>query len=94
MNSARQVGGSLSLAVLGTISYDRFAQYLRVSGAHPTAKVIKFAYVSGYTRAFEVSAAITVVAFLVSLALPSKVGHHSSHAKPADAAAAASAGGH
>jgi predicted MFS family arabinose efflux permease len=96
LNTARQVGGSLALAILGTISYDRFAQYVRVAspGAHATVAVEKLAYVAGYTRAFEVSAAITLVAFLVSLALPAKVGHHSSHAVAADATAAAAGGGH
>ena len=94
LNSARQVGGSLSLAILGTVSFDRYAQYLRASSPHPSAAVMKMAYVAGYTRSFEVSAAITLAAFLVSLALPTKVGHHSSHGPTPDPTASAAAGAH
>jgi len=92
LNTARQVGGSLSLAILGTIAYDRTSAYLRAAAGHPGAGILqKFAYVSGYSRAFEISAAITFAALLVSLALPSKVGHHSNHA-PAPAAASTASG--
>ncbi len=85
LNTARQVGGSLSLAILGTVAYDRTASF----GA-----VTKVSQVAGYTRAFEISAFITLMAFLVSLALPAKVGHHSSHAPSPDPAAAAAGSGH
>ncbi|MDH2902669.1 MAG: MFS transporter [Actinomycetota bacterium] len=96
LNTARQVGGSLSLAVLGTVAYDRTQSYLHSapSGAHPTLHFTKMAFVSGYSRAFEISGAITFVAFLVSLSLPAKVGHHSSHAPTVDPAAAAAGSGH
>jgi hypothetical protein len=96
LNTARQVGGSLSLAILGTVAYDRTQSYLHSvpTSDHLPLNFAKFAYVSGYNRAFEISAAIAFVAFLVSLALPAKVGHHSSHAQPADPAAAASGSGH
>ena len=100
LNTARQVGGSLSLAILGTVAYDRtiaFARAAALGGAagpnsHPV--VTKFAYVAGYNRAFEISAAIALAAFAVSLALPAKVGHHSNHSVPVDAAATASGSGH
>jgi MFS family permease len=85
LNTARQVGGSLSLAILGTVAYDRTASF---------GVVTKVSQVAGYTRAFEISAFITLVAFLVSLALPAKVGHHSSHAPSPDPAAAAAGSGH
>jgi hypothetical protein len=39
------------------------------------------ALVSGYDRVFEVSAAITLAAFLVSLALPGHVGRHAHDAR-------------
>lgn len=96
LNTARQVGGSLSLAVLGTVAYDRTQTYLRSTpnGTHSAAYVAKWAFVSGYSRAFEISAAITLVAFLVSLSLPPKVGHHSNHASSGDSATAASTSGH
>jgi EmrB/QacA subfamily drug resistance transporter len=66
LNAARQVGGSLALAVLGTAAASRAATYL-----HPTSAV---ALVSGYKRAFEISALITFVALLVSFALPRHTG--------------------
>lgn len=72
LNTARQVGGALSLAVLGTVATDRSQTF-----AHPFAAN---AIVAGYSRAFEISAVVTLVAFFVALALPAKVGHHSSHA--------------
>ena len=85
LNTARQVGGSLSLAILGTVAFDRTASF----GA-----VTRISQVAGYTRAFDISAFITLVAFLVSLALPAKVGHHSSHAPSPDPATAAAGSGH
>jgi hypothetical protein len=90
------VGGSLSLAILGTVAYDRTQSYLHSfpSGDHRPLNFAKLAYVSGYNRAFEISAVIALAAFLTSWALPAKVGHHSSHAKPVDSAAAASGPGH
>ncbi len=93
LNTARQVGGSLSLAVLGTVAVDRTTSYLR---ANPSGHAIaqKLAEVAGYTRAFEISAFITLAAFLVSLALPAKVGHHSNHAPAGDPAAAPASSGH
>ena len=97
LNTARQVGGSLSLAILGTVSFDRFQQYLRQHESSHGLLTTKFAYVAGYDRAFVISAGVTFAAFLVSLALPAKVGHRSHHGAPADAApdaAAASAAGH
>lgn len=77
LNAARQIGGSLSLAALGTVAADRTASVLR--GAMGSVDV---AYVDGYTRAFQVAGVVTLVAFLISFALPAKVGHHSSHAAP------------
>jgi len=95
LNTARQVGGSLSLAILGTVAYDRTQAYVRAvsQNTHPPV-LTKLAYVAGYNRAFEISAAITMLAFVVSWALPAKVGHHSSHAQPTDPAAAAAGSGH
>ena len=66
LNTARQVGGSLSLAVLGTVAADRSASF-----ASPTSGP---ALVSGYQRAFEISAAITLVALVVSFAIPRAAG--------------------
>ncbi|MHB1208450.1 MAG: MFS transporter [Acidimicrobiales bacterium] len=67
LNTARQVGGSLSLAILGTVAADRSATFLNpISGE---------ALVSGYERAFQISALITVVALVASLAVPRHTGH-------------------
>jgi EmrB/QacA subfamily drug resistance transporter len=90
LNTARQVGGSLSLAILGTVAFDRTRTLLAGHGARP----LKVAEVAGYVRAFEISAVVTLAAFLVSLALPAKVGHHSSHAPQVDPAASAANAGH
>lgn len=96
LNTARQVGGSLSLAILGTVAYDRTQQYNRLAAlaSHPARGYTRFAYVAGYSRAFEISAAVTLVAFFVSMALPTKVGHHSSHSSTTDAPAVAAGAGH
>ena len=96
LNTARMVGGSLSLAILGTVAYDRTIAYAR--GAAPSAVLPrdfqKLAYVAGYNRAFQISTGITLLAFVISWALPRKVGHHSSHAQPVNPAAATSGQGH
>lgn len=90
LNSARQIGGSLSLAVLGTVAADRTNALLRAQYAFGNHASKPAAYVAGYVRAFEIAGLVTLAAFVVSLALPAKVGHHSSHA----ALEAAGAAGH
>ncbi len=71
LNTARQIGGSLALAALGTVAADRSATF-RVTTSH-------LALSSGYDRAFQLSAAITALALLVSLAVPRYVTPHPSH---------------
>ena len=71
LNTSRQVGGSLSLAVLGTVAADRTASFM--SPHSPEAMV------AGYQRAFQISAAITVVALGVSVLIPRKTGRQSAH---------------
>jgi Na+/melibiose symporter-like transporter len=71
LNTARQVGGSLALAILGTIAADRTATFM-----NPTSGL---ALVSGYQRVFEVSALITFVALLASLAVPRGTGLAAKH---------------
>jgi EmrB/QacA subfamily drug resistance transporter len=66
LNTARQVGGSLSLAILGTVAADRSATFI-----NPGAKI---ALVSGYQRAFEVSALITLLALFASFFIPRRTG--------------------
>ena len=67
LNTARQVGGSLSLAILGTVAADRTLSALR----HATAAV---AQVDGYQRAFQISAIVTFVALVVTLSIPRQIG--------------------
>jgi hypothetical protein len=62
LNTSRQVGGSLGLAILATVATDRTASLL---GLGPQA-----ALSSGYSRAFEVAAVACLLAFAASLAVP------------------------
>src|SRR6202167_3269088 len=65
LNTARQVGGSLALAILATVATDVF-QHDRHSAS------LAAAYTSGYDRVFQISACVTVIAFFVSFAPPRK----------------------
>jgi len=67
LNTARQVGGSLALAILGTVAADRTATFVNTHS--------RLALVSGYQRAFQISAAITLVALFVSRAAPKRTRH-------------------
>ena len=62
LNTSRQVGGSLALAALGTVAADRSAAFV-----NPTSSA---ALVDGYQWAFHLSAGITLLALVVSLAVP------------------------
>lgn len=67
LNTARQVGGSLALAILGTVAADRTsAVNVQVGLAH--------ALVDGYQRTFQFSAVITLIALVISVALPRATG--------------------
>jgi MFS family permease len=66
LNAARQVGGSVALAVLATAAAARANTF-----ADPTQPL---ALVDGYRRAFEISALITLVGLLVSFAMPRNTG--------------------
>ena len=67
LNTARQVGGSLALAILATVAADRTNSLVhRVSQ--------DAAYTSGYQRAFQISAVITLVALAITFLLPKNTG--------------------
>jgi EmrB/QacA subfamily drug resistance transporter len=66
LNAARTVGGAIALAVLATAATSRAATFM-----HPLSPP---ALVSGYQRAFQISALITFVGLLVSFALPRLTG--------------------
>jgi EmrB/QacA subfamily drug resistance transporter len=67
LNTSRQVGGSLSLAILATVATDVTHRALATASEAS-------ALTSGYQRAFEISAVVTVIALGVSFALPRNTG--------------------
>ncbi len=68
LNTSRQVGGSVGLAVLATVAIDRTTAVLKgrrgVAASHA-------ALTAGYSRAFEVAAGLGVAALAASLIVPS-----------------------
>jgi EmrB/QacA subfamily drug resistance transporter len=71
LNTSRQVGGSLALAILATVATSRAATFLDPKSA--------VALVSGYQRVFQVSAVITLLALVAALALPRHTGRQTTH---------------
>jgi EmrB/QacA subfamily drug resistance transporter len=69
LTTTRQVGGALGLAVLATISTDRFAALTRQHVARAVAAT------SGYDRAFAVCAFIALGGALLALTLPGRAAH-------------------
>ncbi len=63
LNTSRQVGGSLALAILATVATD-VTHHDRISASLASAQT------SGYEQAFRISAVVTLIALLVSFALP------------------------
>ena len=64
LNTSRQVGGSLGLAVLATLATDRTSALGRAG--RPTA----VALTGGYSRGFAVAAGLTAAAFVASFVVP------------------------
>jgi predicted MFS family arabinose efflux permease len=73
VNATQQVGGSLGIALLNTVASSAAAGYLaahaRGLGRAATERVLPIATVHGYTRAFEVSTVMVVVALVLTAAL-------------------------
>jgi hypothetical protein len=67
LNTARQIGGSLGLAVLATIATGRTRAAL--AGGRPVVPQAA-ALNDGYSRAFELAAALTLAAFAASFVVP------------------------
>jgi EmrB/QacA subfamily drug resistance transporter len=65
LNTSRQVGGSLALAILATVAADRARTFV-----NPQSSI---ALVGGYERAFQISALITLIALAGSFFVPKKV---------------------
>jgi len=68
LNTSRQVGGSLGLAILATVATDH-THSLLASGR--TAMTATSALTAGYARAFGVAAALVLAAFACSFVVPS-----------------------
>ena len=70
LNTTQQVGGSLGLAVLSTIAISvskaKVASLATASQGHVTRLAEAVATTHGYTTAFEISAGVAFVAFLIS----------------------------
>jgi len=71
LNTGQQVGGSLGLAVLGTVAFtvtrNKLAQIKPAFESRALAhETLNAAYTSGYTTAFLVAAGIAVFAFLLA----------------------------
>jgi EmrB/QacA subfamily drug resistance transporter len=87
LNVGQQVGGSIGLAVVGTVAWSAVASSLRSqaaaaaaaakAGAHPSAaqaaalqaQIYHHALATGFSRGFLVSAGITVLILIISLAV-------------------------
>ncbi len=67
LNTSRQMGGSLGLAVLATIAIDRTRS---LTGGHHDG--LRAALAGGYDRAFAVAAVVSVAALAASLLIPGR----------------------
>ena len=68
LNTTRQIGGSVGLAVLATLSTDRA---LAIQGVSPSHELFLRAQTAGYSRAFAVGAVIAGAGALAALVVPS-----------------------
>ena len=77
LNTARQMGGSLGLAVLATIAYNETRSFFS-SGAHTDAHSISVAkaqaFTAGYNQAFLIASAICLVAMVATFFIPRHLG--------------------
>ena len=86
LNTGQQIGGSIGLAVLGTVAWTSVANSIRSQAAaaartaaktghpaqpaaagRPSAAVYQHALATGFSRGFEVAAAILLIALLVAI---------------------------
>jgi predicted MFS family arabinose efflux permease len=87
LNTGQQIGGSIGLAVLGTVAWTSVANSIRSQGAaaartaaetghpaqpaaagQPSAAIYQHALATGFSRGFEVAAAILLIALIVAIA--------------------------
>ena len=81
INSMRQVGGSLGIAVMGAL----VATAVSVT---PFSSAFPDQFVEGYHRALHVGAAITLVGAIVAVTTVRKIRHAEPHAAPEPAVGA------
>lgn len=65
LNVSQQLGGSIGLAVLGTVAANVTRDHL--AGARPTHTVINSALTAGFTTAFELGVPVALAGFLLAL---------------------------
>ena len=70
VNAGQQIGGSIGLAVLGTVAWTTVANGIRSQAAtgRPPAAGYQHALATGFSRGFEVAAAILLLGLLVAIA--------------------------
>jgi hypothetical protein len=71
INAGQQVGGSIGLAVLGTVAWTTVANGVRSqagAAGRPSAAIYQHALATGFSRGFEVAAAILLLGLLVAIA--------------------------
>jgi hypothetical protein len=84
LNVGQQVGGSIGLAILGTVAWSAVASSVRSqaaaaakAGVHPAgaqaaalqAQMYRHALATGFSRAYLISAGIMVLAVIIALAM-------------------------
>jgi EmrB/QacA subfamily drug resistance transporter len=92
LNTARQMGGSLGLAILATIAIDHTHAILGQAHASGSTTSAAAALTAGYARAFGVAAVFAVVAFAASFIVPSNGPKRQAEAPAAPNAEASVAG--
>lgn len=68
VNTSRQVGASLGLAILSTVAADRMAHEL--AGVAHSASAVKIALTAGYARGFTMAAIIALAGGMAALLIP------------------------
>jgi EmrB/QacA subfamily drug resistance transporter len=69
LNTGQQVGGSIGLAILGTVAWSAVAANLKsaTAGSHPSAAAYNHALAHGFSQGYLVSAGIALLGLVVSL---------------------------
>ena len=71
VNSSRQIGASLGLAVLTTVAATHIASLLR---GHPvTPQLQKVAMTAGYARGFQIASVVALVGGAIALIIPNRI---------------------